>query len=601
MNARDRRGAMRAAGVLLVSLACATACSDRSVGPGPGPGPRTDEWTLLGQDLASHYRNAAETKISPENVAGLKQQWRLAAKGSVNGAAAVKDGIVYVASGGGTYALAASDGRVLWLNEQVRATSSPTWSDGTIFINDRSSVLHALDAATGAVKWTSVIDDHPAASGFSSPTVFERYVIVGSASVEEAGVAENAKFRGSVVAFDRDTGAELWRHYTVEPPYNGVAVWSSISIDPVLRLAYAATGNNYTEEASDTSDAIFALDVDTGSLAWLTQLTEGDVFTILNPQSPDSDFGTNPILIDTEVGGRPRRILAAGQKSGVFWALDRETGEVLWSHAVSSGSALIGGFLNNGGYDGRHILAAGVNCRNAQGQQTAGLCSPEQTRAKLVALDPATGDSAWERELESWVWAPVTNANGVGYVAVDTDLVAFDVETGAELFRFETSGTITSAPVIAEGRVHFGSGVAYFGGVKPGRDFYVLSLEGGDGGGGGGGGGDRSPTFSAVYENVFEPAGCNTGSCHGAGAGNLAMGTREEAYDDLVGVASDGPACSGEGVTRVVPGDPGRSLLMDKIANRPVLCGSPMPPSAQLKAEEIEQVRQWILRGAQDD
>ena len=575
------------------------ACSDVSSGGAP-PAPATDEWTTLGQNLSSTYFNAAEKKLSPANVGDLKEQWSLEAKGPITGAAAVRDGVIYALSGGGTYALDANDGRVLWLNENVRGTSSVTLADdGRIFVNDAKSFLHALDAATGAELWKSQIDPHPTASGFSSPTVFERFVIVGSSSVEEAGVAEGATFRGSVVAFDRETGQELWRFYTVDPPFNGASVWSSISIDPVTRLAYASTGNNYTEEASAPSESLFALDVDTGKLAGLTQLSEGDVFTILNPQSPDTDFGTNPVLIDTKVGGQDRKILVAAQKSGVVWGLDRTTGEVLWSHAVSAGSALIGGMLNNGAYDGKHFIAAGTNCRNAAGQLVSGICNLANTRATLVAMDPATGEYAWERELPSWVWAPITVANGVAFVGVDTTLRAFDTATGAELFAFPTKGTIASAPVVAEGRVHFGAGLSYFVGTA-GRVFHVLSLEGG-GGGGGGGGATGAPTFTAIWDEVFVPTGCNSGSCHGGGAGGLSMASKDEAWRDLVNVVSDGPACASTGLVRVVPGDPETSLLVDKIANRPPVCGSAMPFAGPLDAKQVEQVREWIRRGAAND
>ncbi|MFM7142316.1 MAG: PQQ-binding-like beta-propeller repeat protein [Alphaproteobacteria bacterium] len=586
------------AAALLSAAPLFHACSDVQSG-GPLPVPAADEWTSLGQNLASTYFNAAEKKLSVANIGDLEEQWKLEAKGPITGAPVVRDGVIYVLSGGGTYAIAADDGRVIWLNENVRGTSSVTWFEGRLFVNDARSFLHALDASTGTEIWESQIDPHPTASGFSSPTVFERYVIVGSASVEEAGVANGATFRGSVVAFDRETGEEIWRFYTVEPPYNGAAVWSSITIDPVERLAFASTGNNYTEEASDTSDALFALDVDTGKLAWLTQLSEGDVFTILNPQSPDTDFGTNPVLIDTKIGGQDRKILVAAQKSGVVWGLDRLNGEILWSHAVSAGSALIGGMLNNGAFDGTHFLTAGTNCRNAAGQLVSGVCSTATTRATLVAMDPATGAYAWERELASWVWAPITVANGVGFVAVDTTLQAFDTATGRELFSFPTDGTIASAPTVAEGRVHFGAGLSYFVG-KPGRMLHVLSLEGG-GGGGGGGGTTGAPTFTAIWNEIFVPTGCNTGSCHGGGAGGLSMASKDEAWRDLVNVVSDGPACASTGLVRVVPGDPDASLLVDKIAVRPPVCGSAMPFAGPLDSKQVEQVREWIRRGAAND
>jgi outer membrane protein assembly factor BamB len=320
------------------------------------------------------------------------------------------------------------------------------------------------------------------------------------------------------------------------------------------------------------------------------------VFTILNPGSQDTDFGTNPILFEATIDGRQRKLLAAGQKSGVFWALDRESGEVVWSQAVSPGSALIGGFLNNGAYDGEHILAAGNNgSSSAPGSEEP--VPPSTQRSRLVAFDPATGAIVWERQIGGWVWAPLTVANGVGYVAVDTTLQAFDARTGAKLFTFPTNGTITSAPVVADGRVYFGSGLSYFVGTRA-RDFYALSLEGG---GGDHNGGNDGTTFRAIYTDIIVGQGCTTTSCHGSNQGNLRMSSRAEAYANLVSVAASGPLCEGIGLNRVEPGDPDHSLLYDKISQTQPACGTAMPPTGPLSAEDVARIRDWITRGAPDD
>jgi polyvinyl alcohol dehydrogenase (cytochrome) len=555
-----------------------------------------DQWTMLAYDPASTYHNRGERTLSPSNVGELQLDWHFVAPGSVNGAAAVVNGVIYVLSGGGLFALDPASRMVLWQNPNIRGTSSPTYDNGTLFVHTGGGEVVAVDPADGSEHWRADVDPHPLSVGFSSPLVFERYVIIGSSSIEEAAVAQNATFRGGMVAFDRDTGAELWRYYTVEPPFNGAGVWSSPSVDSDTRTVFGSTGNNYTELASDTSDAIFALDVDTGAVRWLTQLTEGDIFTILNPQSEDTDFGTNPILYEATVNGVRRKLVAAGQKSGVFWALDRETGEVVWSNAVSPGSALIGGFLNNGAYDGERIIAAG-----SRGSSTApGSEEPnDNRRARLVALDPGTGAIIWERQIGGWVWAPITIANGVGYVAVDTTLQAFDTRTGEKLFTFPTAGTITSAPAVAEGRVHFGSGVSYFGTI-PARDFFVLSLDGR--------GAVPTPTpeppdttFSAIYADIFVAQGCTTASCHGTNQGNLLMSSRDEAYANLVNVPAAGPLCSSAGLDRVEPGDLARSLLYDKLTATLPMCGDPMPPSGPLPEESIARIRAWIEDGAPDN
>jgi polyvinyl alcohol dehydrogenase (cytochrome) len=559
---------------------------------------------MLAHDLSSSYHNPSEKVLSPANVGGLGQSWSLEVSGPVTGAPAVVGDVVYTMSSGATYALDARSGRILWQNSLVGGTSSPTYSDGMLFLNAANSVVHALDAATGEERWSAVIDPHPAAAGYSSPVVVDRFVIVGSASIEEALVSEGATFRGGVVAFDRSSGAELWRFYTADPPFNGCAVWSTVSVDLQAGLVFASTGNTYTgPESAPLSDAIFALDLTTGALRWAHQLTSGDIFTIPNPKSPDTDFGTNPILFEATIDGKPRKLLGAGQKSGVFWVLDRENGDVVWNRRVSPGSPLTGGMLNNGGYDGKRLIAVGNNgTSNAPGSEPSNNSSGPGATSLLIAMNPADGAVLWERQLPSWVWAPITTAGSVGFVAVDTMLEAFDTETGGKLFSFQTGGTIASAPSVSGGHVYFGSGLAYFVGTRD-QTVHALGL--------GGAvptpvptatpGGPGAPGFSAIFDEIVVGQGCNTTSCHGSNQGNLSMTSRDEAYANLVGVKAAGPLCGGSGLIRVVPGDPDHSLLLDKISHLQPACGGPMPPTGQLSAQEIEQVRLWIEMGAAND
>ena len=432
-------------------------------------------WTMLGYDVRSSFHNTHEGTVSVANVGELEEFWQIEAP--VNGMAAVVDNVVYVLSTDSFTARDVATGELIWENEDIRGTSTPSFSNAMLFVNAGNSVVHALGPETGEELWQAVVDPHPNASGFSSPVVYGDLVIVGSSSGEEAVVAENATFRGAVVAFDRETGEEVWRYYTVEPPENGVAVWSSVSIDGEAGVVFATTGNNYTGQAGGTSDSVFALDVETGDLLWLTQLTEGDLFTIVNPQSEDSDFGTNPILFDVD----ERKLLGAGQKSGMFWVLDRETGEVVWSRRVSGGSALIGGVFNNGAYDGERIIVAGNNGESdglgsepATGESEAGAARGFGTSV-LMAMDPSDGSILWERQLPAWVWAPITIANGVGYVSAESELQAFDVATGEKLFTFQTGGTITSGAAVVDGQIYFGSGLAYFT-TTPNNIFHALAL-----------------------------------------------------------------------------------------------------------------------------
>ncbi|MDD9938154.1 MAG: PQQ-binding-like beta-propeller repeat protein [Myxococcales bacterium] len=162
-----------------------------------------------------------------------------------------------------------------------------------------------------------------------------------------------------------------------------------------------------------------------------------------------------------------RALVGAGQKSGVFWALDRDTGEEVWSVEVGPGG-LLGGVLNNGAYDGERVLVAS---HETEGETT-----------RLVALSPADGAVLWERELDGLVTGPITTGGGVGFVPVSTRMLAFDVSDGEPLYEIETDATVSSGAAISGGRVAFGSGTAFFGFEMldtvfiDGQALYFLSL-----------------------------------------------------------------------------------------------------------------------------
>src|SRR5258708_32400873 len=116
----------------------------------------------------------------------------------------------------------------------------------------------------------------------------------------------------------------------------GGGIWSAPTVDPKRKVVYAATGNMYTEPQQPTSDSIVAFDLDSGRIAWVSQVTDKDVFVVgcgqlAGPQGngancppaeslgPDHDFGNAPILVKRPDG---KEVVVAGQKSGIGWASD---------------------------------------------------------------------------------------------------------------------------------------------------------------------------------------------------------------------------------------------------------------------------------------
>ena len=175
-------------------------------------------------------------------------------------------------------------------------------------------------------------------------------------------------------------------------------VWSTVSVDLDARVVFASTGNNYTLGGSN-SDAVHAISLDTGERKWVQQVRQNDVWSVnLSIQlGEDTDFGANPILADVD----GRKILGVGDKGCAFWALDRETGEILWSDAQlsSTRTTSTGGMLMNGAFDGQYFYVAS--------NQPPG-------ESILHVLDPRDGSDVLPAQmLGATVWVAPSLANGL--------------------------------------------------------------------------------------------------------------------------------------------------------------------------------------------
>ena len=114
------------------------------------------------------------------------------------------------------------------------------------------------------------------------------------------------------------------------------------------------TGNNYHNPTTDTEDSMMALDAASGQILGHYQATSGDAFAANNPTGPDFDFGASANLFN---GPNGEQLVGEGQKSGVYWALDRATMNPVWNTTVGPGGVL-GGILGSTAYDGARIYGA---------------------------------------------------------------------------------------------------------------------------------------------------------------------------------------------------------------------------------------------------
>lgn len=495
-------------------------------------GAQGSEWPSAGGDRQNTRSQPSERTLGVGNVGRLAPAWVLTTGGDVSATPAVDATSVYVPDWAGKlYAVDRATGVVRWTasipaatgipGDKARATPAVT-ADSVIVgtqgpFGGGGRVL-AFDKTTGALRWSTVAESHPAAIITQSATVFDGVVYVGVASLEEAlaGVVPGypcCTFRGSMLALDAATGAILWKTYTAPAGFSGNAVWgSSPAIDTKRKSVYIATGNNYSVPdsvlacvaaagndaaataaclpADDHFDSIMALDLRTGAVRWSTRALPYDAWTVgcipffgdgsncPQPAGPDYDFGQAPALFSVRgAGGRPVELVGAGQKSGRYWALNPDTGAVVW--VAEAGPGGTGGGLQWGSaVDGRRVYTANANSNLVPWTLPGGAVT---TAGVWSGLDAATGRLLWQVTPSAGgsTSGPVTTANGVVYgCSLDPlgHMYALDAATGAELWRFASGGSCLSGAAIADGMLFWGSGYANFGFGTPNNKLYAFTV-----------------------------------------------------------------------------------------------------------------------------
>ena len=327
-------------------------------------------WNGWGVDPSQHrFQPADMARLSASDLPRLKLKWAFGFPGARRAVTqpTVFGGRVFVGSENGkVYSLDAKTGCTYWAFDAVRGVRSAIVigrrGDGwAAYFGDRAANVYAVDALTGKALWTTKADEHPAAMITGSPTLAGGTLFIGVSSFEEVTGANPSysccTFRGSLVALDASSGKIAWKTFTIAEEAkpsganrngvqqlgpSGAAIWSAPTFDAATKRVYATTGDNYSDPPSGTSDAIVAFDAASGDLAWARQITPGDAFTVACPSGincpkshgPDFDFGSSAVLASLPGG---KRVLVAGQKSGVVTAVDPDHGgAIVWQTRVGA-------------------------------------------------------------------------------------------------------------------------------------------------------------------------------------------------------------------------------------------------------------------------
>jgi polyvinyl alcohol dehydrogenase (cytochrome) len=497
----------------------------------PLSGPRWNGWGAEPDN--GRFQKAAAARLSKDDVPKLALKWSFAFAGATraNAQPTVAGGRVFVGSpNGSVYSLDAKSGCIVWqakAQADVRsAISIGPWTKATpqryaAYFGDGKASVYALDAATGDLLWkTPALDPHVAARVTGAPLLHEGRLYVPLSSTEEVlggrPQYECCTFRGSIVALDALTGQQLWKAYTVpdEPKPirknsagtqlhgpSGGAIWATPTLDAKRGLLYVASGNAYTEPEVGSTSAIVAFDLKTGRLAWARQPLPGDRWNFscstpdkvncLDPAGPDWDFGSSPILRELPGG---KRVLIAGQKSGVVYGLDPDAdGKILWQARVGQGSEL-GGIEWGSAADEANAYVANSDVIGKNRDQAGGLSAFKLATGEQVWFAPPKPEcnDATKRGCSGAQSAAISVIPGAVFSGgIDGHIRAYATSNGAVLWDFNTvrdydttngekgkGGSLDGpGPTIVDGMLFVNSGYGIFRGM-PGNVLLAFSVGG---------------------------------------------------------------------------------------------------------------------------
>jgi polyvinyl alcohol dehydrogenase (cytochrome) len=376
-------------------------------------------WNGWSNDATNtRFQSARAAGLTADQVPSLKLKWAFGVPDATEmySQPTVVSGRIFIGGDSGyVYSLDAATGCVYWsFLAQAGVRTAPTIgalktrgaAKYAVYFGDQRANAYAVDAATGELLWKQRVEDHPLSRIVGAPKLYKGKLYVPVSSGEEGISASSAypccTFRGSVAALDAETGKQIWKTYSVpdapKPTKKnsagmqlsapaGAAIWNSPTIDTKRNALYVGTGDSYTEPAAKNSDAILAMDLDTGKMLWSFQDIKNDSWAVgcdgkhvvgncPEELGPDYDFSVSPMLRTLPNG---REFLVVTGKSGYVLALDPDKkGAVLWKTPLFEKPPLASGLIVFGGASDERDAYFALN-------QVGG----------MAAVDMVTGERQW--------------------------------------------------------------------------------------------------------------------------------------------------------------------------------------------------------------
>jgi alcohol dehydrogenase (cytochrome c) len=346
----NRRTASMLAGVLIAAppALAAEVTSERLINADREP----QNW-LMNHRTYDAQRYSPLDKINTENVKALKLAYAVAIGGTaanenLESTPLAEDGFLYVVDQWGVlYKIdgrSGKAGRIVWRmdpgQEKVPLANrgAALWGDLVVSVANYPPRIIATDKETGRVRWEASLDDGQTDVQLTAaPLAVKDKIILGAAGGDR-GV------RDFIVAVDAATGKLAWRKYVIPAPgetgsetwkdknnawqTGGGAMWVTGSYDTDTNQLLWGTGNPvpmfnpyYRPGNNLYTNSLISWEPDSGKMNWYFQYTPGDMW--------DYDEAGSHILIDGQVAGQSRKLVAHSGRNGFFYAIERANGQTL--------------------------------------------------------------------------------------------------------------------------------------------------------------------------------------------------------------------------------------------------------------------------------
>jgi alcohol dehydrogenase (cytochrome c) len=493
-----------AAACMLVTLA-----GQGRLNPAKLAQPPTDSWPTYNGDYSGR-RFSPLTRITSGNVQQLSLAWMFRISGT--GLGAIKstplqvNGVLYFTVPDHVWAVDGRSGRELWHYQWQTTGGNHLGNRGVAIYEDwlyfetPDCYLISLNLKDGKERWRRQICDIDQFYYASvAPTVLKDHLIVGVSG-------DDFDIPGYISAHHPESGSLQWRWHTVpvkpgDPGleswpneemarHGGGMTWQPITYDPELNLIYVTTGNPqpviaHKNRPGDNlfTGSIVAVNADTGKMVWHFQSSPHDTH--------DWDSTQTAVLIDDEVNGRKRRLIAQAARNGHYFLLDRATGEALvsteyvktnWARGYDKKGQPIPDPAKMPQIDGALVSpnqGGATNWQSPSFSPQTGLFYVSAARAfsiyyiydpsdnpmgwggtdrggyaesMIQAIDYKTGKIRWTHPWEGNARSGLLSTAGNLLFAggPSNDIVALDATTGRALWHSVIGGPVTNGPITYE-------------------------------------------------------------------------------------------------------------------------------------------------------